>query len=110
MKTCGQFNSYGKEDSGDGAPIALHLRRRRQWYGARPLSQAELAALSGVSERHIRRLESATKLPKPVEMLVRFAIAFDVSLEALIDPRHVRRLQRDVEHRRAGRRRSRDHG
>jgi transcriptional regulator with XRE-family HTH domain len=105
MKQRVQSTGYGKEDA-PTKPVALHVRRRRQWYGAKPLSQTELASLSGVSERHIRRLEDATRLPRPVEILLRLAIALDVSLEALIDPRHVNPLTREIELRRAERRRS----
>lgn len=95
MKTCGNITGY----DGD-MPAALHLRRRRQWYGRRPLTQRNLARIAGVTTRQIRRAETAHSLPRAIEFLVRVSVALETSLEALIDPRHMRALQRDVEHRR----------
>lgn len=41
--------NVGESDEQDIRPLALHIRRLRQWYGETGLSQAELAKLDMLS-------------------------------------------------------------
>jgi transcriptional regulator with XRE-family HTH domain len=77
--------------------LALHVRRRRLWHRRQPLSQAHLAELARIPVRRVRRLEKTTSLPRDVEALVRIALVLGVRIEALIDPRALRSVMRDVE-------------
>src|SRR4051812_3311149 len=79
------------------APLVFHIRRRRQWHAEHGLSQAELAELTGLSLRHIRRYETCRALPRVLDALLTIAIALQVPLETLIDPRQVERLSQIVE-------------
>lgn len=84
-------------------PLALHIRRLRQWYGEEGLSQAELAELAGLSLRHVRRYESSRSLPLGLEALLSIALVLKVPLESLIDPRRIERLNQAIEQRRNAR-------
>ena len=89
------------DDPTDWGPLTLHIRRLRQWYGEEGLTQAELAALAGISPRLLRSLESCRSLPQSVDALLRVAIALRLPVESLVDPRHVERLRRAIDRRRS---------
>lgn len=77
-------------------PLALHVRRLRQWYAKRSLTQQELANLSGIHCRKIRKLESACFLPDAVEQLLAIALALQVPFEVLIAPRLIEGLNQVI--------------
>ena len=68
------------------ANLVFHIRRLRQWYRDKALSQTELSRLAGVPTRSLRSLESARSIPRAVESLLRVSLALGVSVEKLIDP------------------------
>lgn len=82
------------------APLALHIRSLRQWYGTTGLEQAELAQLAGISRQTLSHYESCRSLPPALESLLAVAFALEVPLERLIDPRQLCRLKAEVEQRR----------
>jgi len=67
-------------------PLVSFIRRQRQFTGARGLTQAELAYLTGLSVRQVRRLEQSTQLAPGVLTLLRVALALDVAMSDLLDP------------------------
>lgn len=79
------------------APLALHIRRLRQWYGDTGLSQAELARLAGLTPRQVRSYESCRTLPAAVEAVLKLALALRVPVEGLFDPRRVEELRSAIE-------------
>ena len=81
-------------------PLKLHIRRLRQWYGKRPLTQQQLADLADVSLRQLQRYESCRELPQAISTLVRVAIALQVPFEALFAPSSVEETTADIEARR----------
>lgn len=81
-------------------PLALHIRRLRQWFGDRGLLQAELAFLSGVSLRLVRKYEATRRLPRAVEAVVAMSLALDVSIEQLIAPDLIQALRAAIDERR----------
>lgn len=88
--------TQGNEDH----QAVLNVRRFRQWYGNKRLSQGALAELAGVSPRQVRRYESATALLPPIVSLLRLAIALEVSVEALVSRDVLDELRADIEARR----------
>src|SRR5689334_19874213 len=83
---------------GDGEGwLVFHIRRLRQWFGAKEVSQTELAARAGVPLQRLRALETARDLPRPVESLVRVAVSLGTSIDRLIDVRHIERVRRSIE-------------
>jgi transcriptional regulator with XRE-family HTH domain len=103
MNTTQEPASYPQE----GRPLALHIRRLRQWHAEEGLSQAELAELAGISPKLLRRYETYRSLPPMVEGLLAVALALKVPVEGLLAPRHLERLRERVDARRAPRRRRR---
>ena len=91
-------NQVGEESR----PLALHIRRLRQWYGDKPLGQSELAKLAGVSDRQLQRYESCRKLPPGLSALLSIAIALKKPLESIIAPDLFDEILADVEARRVG--------
>lgn len=85
----------------DAQPLALHIRRHRQWQGDKGISQDELARLAGLSTRSLHRYENSRTLPRPLEMLLAVSLALDVSITALIDPRLVAQMQSKIDARRS---------
>lgn len=83
------------------APLSLHIRRLRQWYGDQGLSQEALAHLSGVSLRSVRRYESCRALPPVLEALLSLTLVLKVPLETLIDPRLIEELRQVIDVRRS---------
>ena len=79
-------NSKSSPPVSSHRPLALHLRRFRKWCGDQGLRQVELAFLSGVSVRLIRKYEGARELPRAVEAFVALSLVLDVPLEQLIAP------------------------
>lgn len=77
--------------------LAFHIRRLRQWFGSRGISQTELANRAGIPSQRLRSLESTRALPTQVESLVRVAISLGTTVDHLIDTRHVARLRRNIE-------------
>lgn len=84
----------------DAQPLALHIRRHRQWHGEAGLSQEDLARLAGVSTRSLHRYENGRELPRPVEILLAVSLTLDVPLTSLIDPRLVAKMQSRIDARR----------
>lgn len=82
-------------------PLALHVRRRRQWYAKRPLTQKELADLSGLDERRVRAYETSRSLYPEIEALIRLARALRVAVEELVAPDTLDHIVAEVEARRA---------
>lgn len=64
------------------------------------MTQDELAAVAAVSPPLIYKYERARELPQSVEALLRIALALQVSIEQLIDPKVIARLRAGVEGRR----------
>ena len=60
----------------------------------------ELAQLVGISNCRLNIHEHRRTLPQMVRVLVALAIALDVSIEGLIDPRHLEQIRVEVEGRR----------
>ena len=81
-------------------PLALHIRRLRQWYGEKSLGQSELAKLAGVSERQLQRYESCRKLPPGLSALLAIAISLKKPLESIVSPDLFDGILADVEARR----------
>lgn len=86
-------------DFQEEGPLALHIRRLRQWFGTDGMSQTDLAVLAGVSPRLLRGYESARLLPKSVEELLSIALVLRVPVERLIAPDQLDRLRRAIEER-----------
>lgn len=84
----------------DAQPLALHIRRHRQWHGESGLSQEELARLAGMATRSLHRYENSRTLPRPVEILIALSLVLDVPLASLIDPRVVAKVQSRIDARR----------
>ena len=80
--------------------LVLHVRRLRQWYGERGLAQEELAKVAGVSPRLVRSYESCRTLPGCLASLLAIALALQVPIEGLVDPRVTHRLREQVDKRR----------
>ena len=80
--------------------LAFHIRRFRQWYGEKSLEQDELAKLTGVSKRQLRRYESCRELPPGLSTLLSIAIALEQPLESIIAPDIIDEIRADVEARR----------
>lgn len=85
------------------APLALHIRRLRQWSGEQGLSQEELAQLAGLSLRQVRRYESNRALPQVLVALLSLGLALKVPIEELVNPQEVERLRQAIEERRSAR-------
>jgi len=92
--------STNKEHDNLHRPLVLHIRRLRQWYDKRTITQEELAALAGVSERQVRAYEAAREIPRSVAALVAIALSLRVPLEALIAPEWIEALAAEIDERR----------
>lgn len=90
-------------EQAENRPTALHVRRLRQWYGNKKLSQGALAELAGISSRQVRRYEGAPELLPPVVSLLRLAIALEVPVEALVSRDVLDEIRADIEARRTER-------
>jgi transcriptional regulator with XRE-family HTH domain len=100
MKGTTQRPNDAKEEK--EGPLALHIRRFRLWYdGKRSLKQHELAKLSGVSPRQIRRYETATDLPHEIASVLRLALALRMPVEALVREDWLRTERDKIDERRA---------
>lgn len=82
------------------APLAFHIRSLRQWHGTHGLSQEKLAALAGVSGRTVSFYESRPAVPQSLANLLSIALALNVPVERLIDPRQLNELRSEVDQRR----------
>lgn len=82
------------------APLALHIRSLRLWYGNRGISQDELSELAGVSDRVLRKYETSRVLPESLACLLSVAIALEVPPEDLVDPRQLAGIKAGIESRR----------
>lgn len=87
-------------ESKGSAPLALHIRRLRQFYEGQGLTQMELARVVGISNCRLNIHEHRRTLPHTVKVLVSLAVALQVPMEGLIDPRHLTRIRVEVEERR----------
>jgi len=92
-------NQSTAKSEADGS-LALHIRRLRQWYQGRSLTQAELAQLAGISARHLSNLEQTTTLSSAMLTLLSIALALRVQLDALISPSLVQCLSTKIDKRR----------
>lgn len=95
------YDSKNSQADGPRPPLALQVRRLRQWSHDRRLLQAELAFLSGMSLRLVRKYESARKLPRAIEALVAMSLILDVPIEQLIAPDRIATLKAAITERRA---------
>jgi transcriptional regulator with XRE-family HTH domain len=84
----------------DDRQLVLHIRKLRQWYGKRPLTQQELAEMADISGRQLRNYESARQLPRVVKALLSVAIAMKVPFEDLISPTVREKLSAEIQQRR----------
>ena len=70
-------------------PLALHIRRVREWYGTRGMTQEELAYVAGVSPRAIRKYESTRTIPPIFRAMLLLALAMEVPVEHLVEPQQL---------------------
>lgn len=76
---------------------AYHLRRHRQWYGERGISQRTLAMVAHVSRRCVAHLEATPELQASVEAVLRVAIALGQPLESLVSPKRIGEMCREID-------------
>lgn len=76
------------------------MLRARRLQLSRPLTQTELAALTGLSTGQIRRLESGTQLPRILEAVLRVAAALRVPVESVISATRGKEIEAEIEERR----------
>lgn len=88
------------EDPAPAGPLALHIRRLRQWYGEKGISQIQLAALAGLTRETVHGYENRRSLPTSIKVLLQLALALNRSMEELLDPRYVGEIRRQIEQRR----------
>jgi len=81
------------------APLALHIRRLRQWHGETGIKQKDLAKIIGMSDRQLRIYEHARVLPRSVEPLLSIALALGVPMEWLINPNRLEKLRQQINER-----------
>lgn len=74
-------------------PLALHIRRVREWYGTRGMTQEELAYVAGLSPRVLRKYESARTIPPIFRTMVLLALALEVPVEHLVEPRELEEMR-----------------
>lgn len=79
--------------------FAYHLRRHRQWYGERGISQRALAMVANVSRRCVAHLEATPDLQASVEAVLRVAIALGQPLEALVSPKRIGEMCQEIDRR-----------
>lgn len=97
-------HGYGHDRASRVAPpvegnFAYHLRRHRQWYGERGISQRALAMVANVSRRCVAHLEATPELQASVEAVLRVAIALGQPLEALVSPKRIGQMCQEIERR-----------
>ena len=95
-------NPTDAEDVLAKTPLAFHIRRLRQWYDAGGLTLAQLADLAGVSYWVLQEYESRRSLPRTVEVALCIALALEVPVETLIDPRRIEQMRTAIAERRSG--------
>lgn len=76
--------------------LAFHVRRYRQWYGDKGISQEQLARIAGVDVHFVQRAERAKKLPHGIEAMLRIAIALGHHLEDVVAPEYVESLRTTI--------------
>lgn len=96
----GHSGEHRSADDIDG-PLAYHVRRYRQQYGSRGISQNLLAMIAHVSRFSVEDLESTSKLRPSIELLLRVAIALHCRVDDLIAPDCKRRIEAEIERRAA---------
>lgn len=79
------YNEHSGEPLKNG-PLALHIRRLRQFHGDKQMSKQELANLVGLSVRRLAHYESCRELPQAVMTLLTISTALEVPLQDLIAP------------------------
>ena len=93
-----------KEDSENDCksdrPLAFHIRRLRQWYCKRALTQKDLADLAGINVRSAYQLETTRELPPAVQNLLSIALALQIPAEALVSPNIIEELNKQISERR----------
>ncbi|MFA5127779.1 MAG: helix-turn-helix transcriptional regulator [Patescibacteria group bacterium] len=100
-------NSEGEEAPRRRSPLALHIRRLRQWYGETGIEQQDLAQIAGVSDRQLRVYERGRALPQSIEFLLSIALALGVPMEWLINPNRLEKIRQQIDERREAFERSR---
>ena len=97
------YGHSGEHRSADDieGPLAYHVRRYRQQYGTRGISQNLLAMIAHVSRFSIEDLESTSKLRPSIELLLRVALALHCRVDDLIAPDHKRNIEAEIERRAA---------
>ncbi len=87
------------EEPCDERPLALLIGAKRQWHGAQPMTQRELAARAGISLRQVKHYETCRTLPRALDSILRIAQALDITVDELIplwmNHRHVHRPRGD---------------
>lgn len=95
-----EANGEGEEMPRRRAPLALHIRRLRQWSGETGIEQQDLARIAGVSDRQLRVYERGRALPQSIEFLLSIALALGVPMEWLVNPNRLEKLRREIDDRR----------
>jgi len=80
-------------------PKVFRLSTLRSSYWRRPITQSELADISGVSLRSIQRMEESRNLPKCVLNLIRIALALDINVTHLVSSGILQDLQSEIDSR-----------
>jgi hypothetical protein len=98
-------HGYGHDDESrphgeiEGS-LAYHLRRHRQGYGERGISQRALAMIANVSRSCVSGLELAPDLQVSVETVLRVALALRQPVESLVSPARLTTMCTEIERRR----------
>lgn len=96
----GHSGEHRSVDDREG-PLAYHVRRYRQQYGTRGISQNLLAMIAHVSRFSVEDLESTSKLRPSIELLLRVAVALRCRVDDLIAPDHKHSIEVEIERRTA---------
>lgn len=80
--------------------LVSHVRRLRLRYRTGLLSQADLAQIVGLSPRQVRLYERCRTLPAALDAFLSLAIALEVSIDELVEPRVIAERVCAVEERR----------
>lgn len=90
-----------KHEDDECRPLVLQIRRFRQWYRARSLTQDELAELAGITRRQLQDLENTKTLQRSIETLVRIALALEQPIDQLLEAELLAGYREDINSRRA---------
>lgn len=101
MRSSKLNHGYGHDRGSRVSPaldenFAYHLRRHRQWYGERGISQRTLAMIAHVSRRYVAHLEATPELQASVEAVLRVAIALGQPIESLVSPQRIAAMGEEI--------------